>query len=357
MSTKYESYTAADDGNANIADDAWEAQTFTSSITHIVTSVKLYLSRSGSPGTVTVSIRATLADIPTGADLASGTTSGNSITGTEWREITFSAGALVIAGTKYAIVVRAPDGVKWSNYLNWRRQQSNPYANGSRSSSTDSGASWAEAADHDCLFEEWGNPEGGGAGGNIFPTDAITRVTSLTHRFNRGTYTLELGLGEVVADFGIPGVESIPRRALTTEEEGIKRVMDDVRSYGFITVPTQFQPTPPPTPPEEQIFKAPKRKPAVPSRPPISQRGRDFVFPGFTRPGEPAISDKVTEQRPQTFVKPGILEETRRMFRLRRARPVSIEEEKAKFGRLRGESRKDRPVGITEEIRNLMRFR
>ena len=49
------------------------------------------------------------------------------------------------------------------------------------------------------------------AGYEIFPSDAITRVTSLIHRYDRGTYTLEMGLGEVVADFGLPEWESKPR--------------------------------------------------------------------------------------------------------------------------------------------------
>jgi len=38
-------------------------------------------------------------------------------------------------------------------------------------------------------------------GGNVYPTDDITRVTSLVHRWQPGEYLLEVGLGEVVSEF------------------------------------------------------------------------------------------------------------------------------------------------------------
>jgi len=58
---------------------------------------------------------------------------------------------------------------------------------------------------------------GGETGGSIFPTDPQTRVTSLVHRSDRGTYTLEINLGEVVADFGLPEWASKPQTALPEE--------------------------------------------------------------------------------------------------------------------------------------------
>ncbi len=50
-------------------------------------------------------------------------------------------------------------------------------------------------------------------GQTIFPTQAITRVTNLIHRFNRtaGIYTLECALGEVTSDFGLPQWLSEPQ--------------------------------------------------------------------------------------------------------------------------------------------------
>lgn len=46
-----------------------------------------------------------------------------------------------------------------------------------------------------------------------YPTDHLTRVTSLTHRYNRdkGEYNLIIGLGEVAADYSVPGVGVVPK--------------------------------------------------------------------------------------------------------------------------------------------------
>ncbi|MBA7630622.1 hypothetical protein ES703_38146 [subsurface metagenome] len=113
MSTKFEYYDVNDDADKYIYANVWSAQTFTPSTAHKITSVKLLCWREGIPGTVTVSIRATSGGHPTGGDLCSGTTDGNTLplsSPYEWREITLGAGADLSADTMYAIVVRAPDG-------------------------------------------------------------------------------------------------------------------------------------------------------------------------------------------------------------------------------------------------------
>ena len=89
-------YNTGDDGTPTLIGGVyWESQTFTASSTYDIGSVKLKLYRIGTPGTLTVSIRATDGNgQPTGADLASGTTDGNTLTTNtsgEWREITFSS--------------------------------------------------------------------------------------------------------------------------------------------------------------------------------------------------------------------------------------------------------------------------
>jgi len=50
----------------------------------------------------------------------------------------------------------------------------------------------------------------------VFPTNAITRVTNLIHRYNRkeGSYTLELALGEVTSDFGLPEWMARPQASI-----------------------------------------------------------------------------------------------------------------------------------------------
>lgn len=162
MADKYEYYITGDDDGWSQRAERWEAQTFTPSTAHKITSVKLKLYREGSPGTLTVSIRATDGSgHPTGGDLCSGTTNGNTLPTAlpyEWREITLGAGYNLSAGIKYAIVLRAPDG-DLSNYSVWRGDKTNPtYWNGCREHSIDSGSSWTTYDDIDFMFEEWGEP-------------------------------------------------------------------------------------------------------------------------------------------------------------------------------------------------------
>ncbi len=108
MATRFEHYITGDDGAWEFGIINWMAQTFTPSTAHKITSVKLPLYRWGSPGTITVSIKATDGNgHPTGDDLCLGTTDGNAL--------------------------------EWSN---------------------NSGSSWTTEAEQDFLFEEWGEPLG-----------------------------------------------------------------------------------------------------------------------------------------------------------------------------------------------------
>ena len=164
MPSLYEYYNTGDDGYSWEYDVYWKAQTFTVGATgHTVSSVKLKLFRYGSPGTVTVSIRATDGSgHPTGPDLTSGTIDGNSLTTNSsglWYEITLTEITLS-ASTKYAIVVRAPSGTG-SNFLCWKRDGSSPtYTDGNEEDSSNSGGAWTSDATKDLMFEVWGNATG-----------------------------------------------------------------------------------------------------------------------------------------------------------------------------------------------------
>ncbi len=236
MATLYENYITGDTSSGTMYGENWESQTFTPSVNHIVTSVKLMMHKDpgagASPGNITVSIRATSSSLPTGLDLASGTTDGDTLTDDnagEWREITFSAGALLLASTEYAIVVRVTGG-DGSNYVNWRYDGTSPtYTDGQRAYSSNSGSGWTGVSDDDHMFEGWGDPSGSGEGGAIFPTETITRVTNLIHRYNRkgGVYTLEMALGEVTSDFGLPQWLSKPM-ASAPVKRGEKEVQQEV---------------------------------------------------------------------------------------------------------------------------------
>jgi len=165
MSIRYDYYNTGDTGSNGFDDERWGANTFTVSEAFVIESVKLKLLRSATqaPGTITVSIRATSAGVPTGADLISGTTDGDSLTtdaGGEWREITFSAQRSLSAGTQYAIVVRCSAPEVGGDYpLKWRVDGAAPaYSDGNYCWSTDSGANWSLlGSDADHMFECWGS--------------------------------------------------------------------------------------------------------------------------------------------------------------------------------------------------------
>lgn len=163
--TLYERYTTGT-SDSGIHDDIWKAQTFTigntgDNVTHNVTSVKIKIYRTGSPGTITVSIRdADVDEKPTGEDLTSGTLDGNSITddsGGDWYEITLTPYELS-ESTQYAIVVGAPDG-DGSNTISWKYDYSASYTGGKICSSNNGGDSWTNGGaldNSDATFEEYG---------------------------------------------------------------------------------------------------------------------------------------------------------------------------------------------------------
>ena len=129
MTTRYEYYNTGDDSFTTFFGATWKAQTFTSPIAHKITSVKLELYRVGSPGTVTIGIRATNGDgHPTGGDLCSGTTDGDTLptsASPEWREINLGSGYTLDADVKYAIVARAVSGND-VNVVGWRENTTFP---------------------------------------------------------------------------------------------------------------------------------------------------------------------------------------------------------------------------------------
>lgn len=159
-------YNTGDDTGTHFGDSTWEAQSFTTTSAYSVGSVKLKLSQGadGSPGTITVSIRAT--DVnghPTGADLASGTYNGDTLpafvlspTAAVWVEIKFSSPYSLSSGVKYAIVVRCVGAGSPSNALYWRSDGTSPaYTNGIAIDSYDAGVNWSDYAQDDFMFEVW----------------------------------------------------------------------------------------------------------------------------------------------------------------------------------------------------------
>jgi hypothetical protein len=64
-------HNTGDDLQSGFYSNLWRAHTFTASQSYTIGSVQLLLFRLGSPGTATVSIRATSSSLPTGGDLTS----------------------------------------------------------------------------------------------------------------------------------------------------------------------------------------------------------------------------------------------------------------------------------------------
>jgi hypothetical protein len=155
MATRYEYSTtwnsAGDDDR--FGGNHWRCQSFTPDTVHGAYSVKLRLERGMLPETVTVSIRATDGTgKPTGSDLCSGTTNGNTLPSgsSELREIFFTTNPTLSAGTKYAYVVRVTN----SNSLQWYLNN-DVYPDGNSGFSGNSGSTWFDGGT-DFVFEDWG---------------------------------------------------------------------------------------------------------------------------------------------------------------------------------------------------------
>jgi len=183
MADRYEYYNTGYNSDSGVYATLWKAQTFTPSVAHRITSVKLLIRRVLLPGIITVGIRETnVVGHPTGADLCSGTIDGDSLTDSwppEWYEITLGTGWNLDADTKYAIVVRALTGNALNSLL-WGSDITSPtYDGGNYELSGNSGVSWTSTPGTDFMFEEWGEPPtvAANAATGINPTSAILNGT------------------------------------------------------------------------------------------------------------------------------------------------------------------------------------
>jgi hypothetical protein len=134
----------------------WLAQTFTASKNYTLVSVKLLMYRTGTVSTLTVSIRNTTSNLPSGTDLAVGTLDVSGLTtvspGT-MVEVAMTVPVALTSGQVYSIVCRS-DGADSSNLLAWRRVSVGGYADGRVCTSTNSGSSWSGSTD-DFIFETY----------------------------------------------------------------------------------------------------------------------------------------------------------------------------------------------------------
>ncbi len=161
---QFENYFTGEDNNTVIHDDTWRAQTFTLGGSAILIgggqkSVVLKMFRIGSPGDITVSIKATSAGLPTGADLIAATVNGDIFTtdsGGANVQVDFTPTVRLEANTKYAIVFRALTGSGGQEAYSLTDASSPTYSGGSLITSSDAGVNWSAVSDQDCLFQVWG---------------------------------------------------------------------------------------------------------------------------------------------------------------------------------------------------------
>jgi hypothetical protein len=157
--TLFEYYNTGNDVNPPAYGNITLGQTFTPQTTHVLTSVKLKLYKTGEPSVITCYLLGTAAGLPDYPALASATYNSYSLTSNangEWIEFTFAAPATVNSGTKYAIVLDVPFG-NASNTIRWLSDGSSPsYTGGNLIGSNDDGANWSAYTTDDLMFEEYG---------------------------------------------------------------------------------------------------------------------------------------------------------------------------------------------------------
>lgn len=149
--------------------DVWYGQSFTvgtvgSNEDHVITSVKLRLYRTGSPGNINVHIRATSSGLPTGETLCSGSFDGNSIIAQSfpgpglWYEISLGDGALLSASTQYCILLECTGSEISADRVNWLMQSPGTSNGGTSLSSNDDDVTWGTGPATDQTFRVYGEP-------------------------------------------------------------------------------------------------------------------------------------------------------------------------------------------------------
>lgn len=151
-------YKVNDDSFVHIFGTNWWAQSFTVAATHTLRRCILKFDKAGSPGILTVSIRATTAGKPSGSDLAVATKDLDAFTfqsGGNWIYLDMVTPVVVTAAAVMAIVCRTA-GADTSNDGLWQADITSPaYSGGSIISSSDSGSTWnAPDTTVDAMFKE-----------------------------------------------------------------------------------------------------------------------------------------------------------------------------------------------------------
>ncbi len=160
---EYEHYTSETyDAWAEAYQNKFVGETFTPSVSHVITGLKLLMFRVGTPGTVIVSLSETSGGIPVGDDLASYSFNGNSLTDStsgQVVEINFASPVSLKAGTLYAFIVKAPSGTYPNHEVVLLTDITTlSYADGEFivAYPGEQGWQWYHYTDTEAYFSEWG---------------------------------------------------------------------------------------------------------------------------------------------------------------------------------------------------------
>lgn len=167
MATLRDSYLTPSTGTSKIdSSNDRTAAIFAASASYSLSQVKLLVYRVGSPGTITVTVRATTTYggvtqyYPTGADLLTPKTfDGDAVTAStdgEWVTITFVDTAALTSGTKYAIEVSAASADA-ANYLMVKHDAGIASWTGNYASSSNGGASYSVLGLYGINYEAYDN--------------------------------------------------------------------------------------------------------------------------------------------------------------------------------------------------------
>lgn len=132
-------------------------QVFTASEDYTLSSVRIKLYRSGSPGELTIQLQSVAGSVPSDTVLDSATYDGDTLPtssgSAEWVELVLDY--TLESGTKYAIVVKALDGDA-GNQVRWRADGSGPlYSPGTYVFTTTGPGNW-NTGGYDMMFETYG---------------------------------------------------------------------------------------------------------------------------------------------------------------------------------------------------------
>lgn len=138
---------------------AWTGQTFVPAVSGqlVQAYIELFCADCGAtPPDLTLSVRATSAGLPTGADLASTTIPGSAFAGgfITGYTATFGVPASLTGFTQYALILRPVSVPAGSGYA-WVRSSPSSYVNGQRVLSPDSGGSWSADSTRDYNFKTY----------------------------------------------------------------------------------------------------------------------------------------------------------------------------------------------------------